>query len=224
MSDHLQQELKKEFQLERMILFSDAVFAIAITLLAIELKVPEFDKHTATDQLLYEKLAEMIPKFMGFLVSFFVIGMYWTFHHKLFGYVTGYTRNTLSLNLAFLLAVVLMPFSTSFYTQYLLQPVKAPVIIYVLNISFIGITNLLLWMHVNNPRNAISPGIPSNERKYYIFRSISIPIIFIIIALIYFFVNSKVAVWIPLLIPLITRRIRKVMLKKTPERTTPTHS
>ncbi|MFL5788115.1 MAG: TMEM175 family protein [Flavisolibacter sp.] len=45
MADHLQNELKKEFQLERMILFSDAVFAIAITLLVIEIKVAPMHKY-----------------------------------------------------------------------------------------------------------------------------------------------------------------------------------
>src|SRR6266550_8626645 len=110
MSDHLQNELKKEFQLERMILFSDAVFAIAITLLVIEIKVPQIDRHVATDALLLNALDELIPKFIGFFISFFIIGLYWTIHHRMFGYVIDYTRKLLWLNLIFLLAVVLMPF------------------------------------------------------------------------------------------------------------------
>ena len=84
MADHLQHELKKEFQLERMILFSDAIFAIAITLLVIEIKVPAFNRHTATDPQLQDSLAEMIPKFVGFLLSFMIIGAYWITHHRIF--------------------------------------------------------------------------------------------------------------------------------------------
>src|SRR5438309_1273028 len=114
MSDHLQHELKKEFQLERMILFSDAVFAIAITLLALEIKVPAIDRHLATDALLANSLGELIPKFIGFFFSFFIVGLYWTIHHRTFGYVVDYTSKLLRLNLIFLLAVVLMPFSTAF--------------------------------------------------------------------------------------------------------------
>ena len=102
MADHLQHELKKEFQLERMILFSDAVFAIAITLLALEIKIPEIDKRIVTDRILSEKLDEMIPKFVGFLVSFFIIGLYWSIHHRMFGFVVNYTRGLLWLNLFFL--------------------------------------------------------------------------------------------------------------------------
>lgn len=82
---------KKEFQLERMILFSDAVFAIAIILLVIELKAPEIPAPVTEDKIL-NNLAAIFPKFVGFLVSFFIIGLYWTVHHKLFGFVTGYTQ------------------------------------------------------------------------------------------------------------------------------------
>src|SRR6476620_7839398 len=102
MNQPFHNELKKEFQLERMILFSDAVFAIAITLLAIEIKVPEVAKNIVTDQLLTEKLDELLPKFIGFLVSFFVIAIYWVVHHRMFGFVVNYNRKLLWLNLIFL--------------------------------------------------------------------------------------------------------------------------
>ncbi|MBK7376852.1 MAG: DUF1211 domain-containing protein [Chitinophagaceae bacterium] len=110
----LHNELKKEFQLERMILFSDAVFAIAITLLVIELKVPEIERAELTEGKLLKALAHMIPQFVGFIISFMFIGIYWTVHHRLFGYVVNYTPKLLWLNLLFLFAVALMPFSTAF--------------------------------------------------------------------------------------------------------------
>src|SRR6266498_3111523 len=138
MSTQLHSELKKEFQLERMILFSDAVFAIAITLLVIEIKVPTIDRHIATDALLLKALDELIPKFVGFFISFFIIGLYWTIHHRMFGYVVNYTRRLLWLNLVFLLAVVMMPFSTAFYSEYIIQLLKTPAMIYVANVVFLG--------------------------------------------------------------------------------------
>ena len=75
MSNQLHNELKKEFQLERMILFSYAVFAIAITLLVIEIKVPELHEHI-TDKALLAALSHLIPKFFGFVTSFALIGLY----------------------------------------------------------------------------------------------------------------------------------------------------
>ena len=91
MSNKLHNELKKEFQLERLILFSDAVFAIAITLLVIEIKIPEIHENPVTDNAVLHKLAELIPKFVGFLVSFLLIGQYWIVHHRMFSFVINFT-------------------------------------------------------------------------------------------------------------------------------------
>src|SRR5215212_2820823 len=218
MADKLHAELKKEFQLERLILFSDAVFAIAITLLAIEIKVPELDRHTATDAQLSENLDEMVPKFIGFFISFFIIGLYWTIHHRMFGFVVNYTRKMLWLNLIFLLAVVLMPFSTAFYSVYILRFLKIPVIIYVINIVFLGLMNFFLWLHISNPKNNLVEGISPYERVYFSFRAIAVPVIFILTALVYLLVSPKLAVWIPPLIPLlmklISRNFKKRLQKK----------
>src|SRR5258705_1793551 len=113
----LYNELKKEFQIERMILFSDAVFAIAITLMALELKVPVIE-HDVTDNELLKALGHLIFKLGGFLISFFIIGLYWTVHHRMFSYVESYDNRLLWLNLFFLLSIVLMPFSSALYGEY----------------------------------------------------------------------------------------------------------
>jgi uncharacterized membrane protein len=213
MSDHLQNELKKEFQLERFILFSDAVFAIAITLLVIEIKVPEIDRHTATDAMLLHSLDELIPKFIGFFISFFIIGLYWTVHHRMFGYVHNYTRKLLWLNLIFLLAIVLMPFSTAFYSEYVIRGLKVPVILYVVNIVFLGVMNFLLWTYISNPRNKLSEGITPAERRYFTLRTIIPPLTFLIIGIVYMFVDAKYSSYVLLGIPLVMRLIRKLLLR-----------
>ena len=209
----LHSELKKEFQLERMILFSDAIFAIAITLLVLEIRVPELNRHTATDEQLSLILDDMVPKFIGFLVSFFVIGLYWTVHHRMFGYVVNYTPKLLWLNLLFLLAVVLMPFSTGFYSTYLLRYLKIPVITYISNVVFLGAMNLILWRYITDPKLELVEGLDNTIKKYYFFRAVAVPIIFILCAAVYLFVTKKYAVWIPPFIPLImrflTRKYRK---------------
>ena len=96
MSNNLHNELRKEFQLDRLILFSDAVFAIAITLLVIEIKIPEIDNDVSDKALLHE-LVHLIPKFVGFIVSFMLIGLYWSVHHRMFGFVTNFNRKLLLL-------------------------------------------------------------------------------------------------------------------------------
>jgi len=214
MNTPIHNELKKEFQLERMILFSDAVFAIAITLLAIEIKVPELNRHTATDEQLWHELGELIPKFIGFFVSFFIIGLYWTIHHRMFGFVVNYTTRLLWLNLIFLLAVVLMPFSTAFYSVYIIRLLQTPVIIYVVNIVFLGVMNFILWLYVTNPKRNLVEGLPPNEKKYFAIRAITVPFIFIVVALVYLLISPHVAIWVPPVIPLVMRILRYWFYKR----------
>jgi uncharacterized membrane protein len=208
MSNPIHNELKKEFQLERLIFFSDAVFAIAITILVLEIKVPEIPKEAVTEKLLLESLDHLIPKFVGFLISFMIIGLYWQVHHRMFGYVVNYTRKTLWLNLFFLLAVVLMPFSTGFYSEYVLRLLKTPIIVYVVNICFLGFMNFFLWKHVTNPKLNLTEGVSREDDLIFSFRSIAVPIIFIITAIVYF-IKPIIAPFFPLIIPLIMRLITK---------------
>ena len=207
----LHNELKKEFQLERMILFSDAVFAIAITLLAIELKVPAI-LHDVTDHKLAESLLEMTPKFIGFFISFVIIGQYWTIHHRLFGFVVNFNLRLLWLNLFFLLAVILMPFTTAFYSEYITYFIKTPVILYISNISFLGIMNYTMWRYVSNPKHGLNEGLAKPVANYFSIRAIIVPVIFILMAFVYF-IFPHLAVWMPMLIPLsvwlLTRKYRK---------------
>ena len=220
--DHLQNELKKEFQIERLILFSDAVFAIAITLLSIDLKVPEISKKLITDALLVNSLVDLIPKFVAFLLSYFIIGLFWMIHHRSFAFVVNYNRKLLFINLLFLLSVVLMPFSTSFYSEYVDTLLKTPVIVYVFNICFLGITNVLLWKYISNPKNHLSEGLHPVTARYYLIRAITMPSIFVVMLLVYLLINPVFALWIlplvPLILHLVTRKHRK-MIKNLPRST-----
>lgn len=158
MSQPLHNELKKEFQLERLILFSDAVFAIAITLLVIEIKIPEI--HEPTDKALLHSLGQLIPKFIGFIISFIFIGLYWTIHHRMFGFVTSYDKKLLRLNLFFLFFIALLPFSTGFYSEFAGPMVrlnlKTPLAVYVLNFAAVGFLNYLMWRHISSPKTKLA--------------------------------------------------------------------
>ncbi len=213
MSQQLHNELKKEFQLERMILFSDAVFAIAITLLVIELRVPEIERSELTEGKLLQALANMIPKFFGYIVSFMFIGIYWTVHHRLFGYVINYTPKLLRLNLFFLFAIALMPFSTAFYSEYVMKHVITPVIFYTGNIILIGVFNLLLWRHISNPKNKLAEGLAQSDARYFSLRAIIVPVMFTLFAFVYL-LNPLLASWLPIFIPVVMRIVKKQYEKK----------
>jgi uncharacterized membrane protein len=96
MKETVEIQAKKEtFQLERLAFFTDAVFAIAITLLILEIKVPEIHAEQITDKLLWESLLSMIPTFIGFLVSFYVIGIYWLAHQSMTHFIIRTSRKLL---------------------------------------------------------------------------------------------------------------------------------
>ena len=219
MGNQLHNELKKEFQLERMILFSDAVFAIAITLLVIEIKIPEIHEQV-TDQALLHSLGHLVPKFIGFLVSFMLIGVYWTVHHRMFGFVTSYTPKLLRLNLFFLFFIALMPFSTGFYSEFaggelIRQQLKVPMTFYVLNFSFAGLVNSLMWKYVTNPKNKVAdPPVDPEVAVLAKSRALIVPLVFILMLPVAYLTNVLFAVYIPLLIPILIRIVQKRIKKK----------
>lgn len=101
-----------ESQLERLTFFSDAVFAIAITLLIIEVHVPHLSG--TDDAAFWQALAGLMPSFMGFMLSFLVVGALWVAHHRVFGMLEGYNPRMVWPNLLLLMVVAFMPFATAF--------------------------------------------------------------------------------------------------------------
>ena len=94
--------------------FSDGVFAVAITLLALDLAVAGPEGHGHLIDQLYGKW----PAFLAYLISFFMIGIIWVNHHALVRQIAKADRTLLFLNLVMLLFVVLIPFSTSTVADY----------------------------------------------------------------------------------------------------------
>ena len=220
MSQKLHNEHRKEFQLERMILFSDAVFAIAITLLVIEIKIPELHGEHVTDKALLLELKHLLPKFLGFIISFMLIGVYWSVHHRMFGFVTNYTRKLIGLNLLFLFFIALMPFSTGFYSEYagaelVREQLKVPMSFYVLNFSCAGFVNYLMWVYITNPKNKIAePPVDPEVAALARARALIVPSIFILMLAVAYLTNVLFAVYIPLLIPIILRIVKVRFRKK----------
>ena len=104
--------------LERMIFFSDAVFAIAITLLVIEIHVPEVHGRHPADIEFIAALAQLTPNFIGFFTSFFVIGAFWAGHHRAFDCARHWNPRLIWPNLMMLSAIAAMPFFTAFSSEY----------------------------------------------------------------------------------------------------------
>lgn len=106
---------KTDHSLERLVFFSDAVFAIAITLLVIEIHPPHLERDSA--ELTLQALAQLIPNFVGFLVSFAVIGAFWAGHHRAFAMAGRIGPGIVFWNLCLLGAIAFMPFVTGFMSS-----------------------------------------------------------------------------------------------------------
>ena len=99
---------------DRLLTFTDGVFAIIITILVLELKVPDL----GTGKSLREALTDVRPTFVAFIISFLLVGMYWVWHRSAFAQVRYVDLNTVWLNLLFLLPVAMIPFGASMLGEY----------------------------------------------------------------------------------------------------------
>lgn len=173
-------EDRQRFQVERMILFTDAVFAIAITLLILEIKVPNLNYEGLTNA----KIAENVfgfPNFItwiGFFISFWVIALYWIDHHRTFIYVDNYDGKLVFLNLLFLMSIGIMPFTSALYSKYF--GFNFPTQLYCYNVAFTGLIKLWMWYYISNPKNKICHfPIDHIKKKYHTIRSWIAPTVFI---------------------------------------------
>lgn len=194
---------RQDFQLERFTFFTDGVCAISITLLVIEIKIP--DLSAPSDLLLWQSLSSMSLRFLGFIISFGIVGHYWLVHHRIFGYVVKYTTKLLWLNLAYLFTVVLLPFSAGFLGEYsAYSNLKLPYGVYTFNMCLTGFMNVWLWIYVSNPKRKLLSRVISKSRiNLGIYRSLVIPVIFIIsflVSLGFPFISKLILLLIPIIL------------------------
>jgi uncharacterized membrane protein len=108
--------------------FSDGVFAVAITLLVLNIKVPPL---YLDEGHLVEALSGQLPTLFAFVTSFFTVGVMWLNHHRLFAHIKRTNTVLLMLNLLLLLIVVFIPVPTALLAEYIAQPdLHLAVIIY----------------------------------------------------------------------------------------------
>ena len=107
--------------LERLIFFSDAVFAIAITLLVIDIRLPDTDNILDNAQLTAQLLG-MWQQYLGYIISFLVIGTFWTAHHRKFRYIKRYDYRLLFLNLLMLMVIEIFYTVHVSFKEHVLSP------------------------------------------------------------------------------------------------------
>jgi uncharacterized membrane protein len=138
--------------------FSDGVFAVAITLLVLEINVPGGEH-------LWHQLKDEWPSFASFFVSFWVIGIIWVNHHGLLDHLKRTDRPVLYLNLLVLMTVVFIPFSTALMADHLKSGAdeKVAALVYALAFLAMGIAFNLFWTYIVKHRRELGVEIPDEE-------------------------------------------------------------
>jgi uncharacterized membrane protein len=138
-------EERDAYGVARTIALSDGIFAIAMTLLVLDLPVPQIAR--ATDADLLRALADLRPNFASFVLSFILVGLNWMNHHRMFRNVVRADQRLMSLNVLLLLLVCLVPFAAAMLSRY--GDLATAVIFYAANLSVMGIVSaimrVLLW-------------------------------------------------------------------------------
>lgn len=111
-------------EFDRALFFTDAVFAIALTLLIVGIAVPTISEGAHEPSTMLRELGDMAPKFMSFFIGFVLIGRYWVAHHSMFGQLRAVNRGLISINLVYLAFVAFLPFPVALVGEYEENPIS----------------------------------------------------------------------------------------------------
>jgi uncharacterized membrane protein len=161
---------------ERLEAFSDGVIAIAITLLVLEIEVPDVE-----DGGLIDALAENWPSYVAFILSFVVIGIMWVSHHSMFERIAQVDRGLLFVNLGLLLGIAFVPFPTALLAAYVGNGgsnAQVAAAIYSATMATIGLAFVGMWYHLYRRPHLLVDGIEPALLRRSINRSWVSPVVY----------------------------------------------
>jgi len=170
------EEKHESLGMERLLFFSDAVFAIAITLLALEIRLPAVEGALSNDELAQTLLA-LWPKYLSYVISFLVIGGFWIGHHRKFQLIQGYDGNLVMLNMILLMFVAFIPFPTAVISEY---GNRTATIFYALIIALTGLLSASLWWYAAYHDHLIDPHLDPQRRRRQAWGPLLIPAVFLL--------------------------------------------
>ena len=158
---------------DRLLALSDGVIAIAITLLVLEIAVPELQPG-APASVVQERVLEQWDEYLGYVLSFLVIGLYWTLHRRVFVHIERHDRGVLWLNLLFLLFVAFVPYATSVFSTY---PDAFGVSFIAAVLALNGLSLAVLWMYASRAE-LLAEGLTSRVVGVQAARFLASPLVF----------------------------------------------
>ena len=167
--------------------FSDGVFAIAITLLILEIKVP-----TEVGEGLGQALLHEWPSFLAFLSSFFTIGVMWMNHHRLFTLIEAADDVLIGLNLLLLLGITWIPFPTALLATHTHNRVAA--LVYSTTFFVMSLIFQVFWGYATRREGIMAPGKSAGARQIT-WQYILGPVLYLIAIAIAFVSGTAVLIW-----------------------------
>lgn len=174
---------------------ADGVFAIVMTLLVFDLRVPEV---AVAD--LPRALFGLWPKFLGYVVSFVLLGIYWVGHRNQFNFVKRADQNFHWLNILFFGMVCLVPFSTGLVSRY--PHTWLVVAVYGLNLIMIGVCLFLIWTYATYRFHLVDQNLPQPVMRLARQRSLLAPACYLV-AILVGLINPTYSLFIYALVPLL---------------------
>jgi uncharacterized membrane protein len=158
MSDDRQILRMASFRLEAL---GDGIFAVAMTILVIEMGVPLVKGNSWKD--FNDALHELWPDLLCYIISFVVLGIMWFGHRMMFEYIGRSNRYFIFLGVLFYLVVCLVPYSTRFLSHYTLK--WYGIMIYGINLSLCNLTLFAQWLYGINKASLLHQEIPAEVKK-----------------------------------------------------------
>ncbi len=152
--------------------FSDACFAIALTLLVLDIQAPEL----APGQPLFDALVSLWPKYLGYAVSFAIVALNWVSHHRKFRVIERFDTGLIWINFLLIFFIALVPFPTSVLSEY--APDRTAVVLYAAVIAALGLTTCWLWAYARHAR-LLSAEVDRPLYRFILWNSAVIPIVFL---------------------------------------------
>jgi uncharacterized membrane protein len=174
-------------ELERLIFFSDAVIAIAITLLTVQISIPGNIQAAQ----LTSAILNLIPQFGIYALSFLVIGNYWVIHHRVFRNIKHYDSTLIWLNVFFLLFIAFLPVPSNVVGRFPTE--QSAIIFFNICLIFTGITQAAIWRYASQNHRLIDKRLSQKLVDWGMIRSLVPPVV-MMLSIILTYINTLSAV------------------------------
>jgi uncharacterized membrane protein len=190
---------ENEVEFSRIVAFSDGVFAIAITLLVLNLGVPPHTSASDLDNVLWDQHQDIL----AYALSFAIIGRFWVVHHRFFGSVVGFDSRLLGLNLFYLGWIAFFPFSAQVFGDHAGD--TAAIVLYALNLAGITLVGMLM---MEDARQAGLSQMSAAEARNGRRRALTVAAVFLAsIPVAFLAPHAAPILWLALFVDSIGRRV-----------------